>query len=49
MNWSIQALRSSIGKKVLMAITGLGFCLSLLAHLMGYLAIYEGAKQWKVL
>jgi len=44
MNWSIQTLRSSIGKKMLMAITGLGFCLSLLAHLAGNLTVYKGVK-----
>jgi hypothetical protein len=44
MNWLIQALRSSIGKKMPMAITGLGFCLSLLAHSAGNLTIYQGVK-----
>ena len=44
MNWLIQTLRSSVGKKMLMAITGLGVCLSLLAHLTGNLTIYEGVK-----
>ena len=44
MNWLIQTLRSSIGKKMRMAITGLGFCPSLLAHSAGNLTIYKGLK-----
>jgi succinate dehydrogenase / fumarate reductase cytochrome b subunit len=44
MNWSIQALRSSIGKKMRMAITGLGFCSSLLAHSACNLTNYKGLK-----
>jgi len=42
MSWFTQTLTSSIGKKWLMAITGLGFCLFLAGHLAGNLAIYGG-------
>jgi len=42
MSWFTQTLASSIGKKWLMAITGLGFCLFLVGHLAGNLSIYGG-------
>jgi succinate dehydrogenase / fumarate reductase cytochrome b subunit len=42
MNWFVQTLTSSIGKKWLMAITGLGFCFFLTTHLAGNLFIYGG-------
>ncbi len=35
-------LSSSIGKKLIMAITGLGFCIFLISHLAGNLIIYAG-------
>ena len=44
MNWVIQTLRSSIGKKMLMAITGLSFCLFLLTHLAGNLTRLKKAQ-----
>jgi len=37
-----QILNRSIGKKILMALTGLGFCLFLAVHLIGNLFIYGG-------
>jgi succinate dehydrogenase / fumarate reductase cytochrome b subunit len=37
-----QILNRSIGKKILMALTGLGFCLFLTVHLIGNLFIYGG-------
>jgi len=37
-----QILNRSIGKKILMALTGLGFCLFLFVHLIGNLFIYGG-------
>ena len=40
MNWMIQTLWSSIGKKLLMALTGLAFCGFLAGHLAGNLTIY---------
>jgi succinate dehydrogenase / fumarate reductase cytochrome b subunit len=42
MNWFISTLSSSIGKKLLMAVTGLGFCIFLIIHLIGNLTIYGG-------
>ena len=42
MNWLTQTLGSSIGKKLLMAITGLSFIGFLAAHLAGNLTIYGG-------
>ena len=42
MNWMIQTLWSSIGKKLLMALTGLSFCGFLAGHLAGNLTIYGG-------
>ncbi len=46
MHWNsnrfIFVLSSSIGKKLIMAITGLGFCIFLVSHLAGNLVIYAG-------
>jgi succinate dehydrogenase cytochrome b subunit len=42
MNWLAKTLSSSIGKKQLMAVTGLGFCFFLAVHLIGNLTIYGG-------
>ncbi len=42
MNWFFELLRASIGKKLLMALTGLAFCLFLLIHLIGNLTLYGG-------
>lgn len=42
MNWIASALGSSIGKKLMMAITGISFCGFLAAHLAGNLTIYGG-------
>lgn len=44
MNWFIEMLRSSIGKKLMMAITGLAFILFLLIHLIGNLTLYGGKE-----
>ncbi|MBF0117469.1 MAG: succinate dehydrogenase cytochrome b subunit [Desulfobacterales bacterium] len=41
-NWFVEILLSSIGKKLLMAITGFSFCLFLTAHLIGNLTLYGG-------
>jgi succinate dehydrogenase / fumarate reductase cytochrome b subunit len=46
MNWLAQALRSSIGKKLIMAITGLSFCAFLAVHLAGNLIIYKGGDSF---
>lgn len=42
MHWLKQTLWSSIGKKLMMAITGLAFCAFLTGHLAGNLTIYAG-------
>jgi succinate dehydrogenase / fumarate reductase cytochrome b subunit len=42
MNWLIAALGSSVGKKLMMALTGLAFIGFLAAHLAGNLTIYGG-------
>ena len=46
MNWMKQALWSSIGKKLMMAVTGLGFCAFLTGHLAGNLTIYGGKNAF---
>jgi len=46
MNWMIQTLWSSIGKKLLMALTGLSFCGFLVGHLAGNLTIYGGKEAF---
>ncbi len=42
MNWIKRTLWSSIGKKLVMAVTGLAFVGFLMAHLAGNLTIYGG-------
>jgi len=42
MNWITRTLGSSIGKKLMMALTGLGFTGFLAGHLAGNLTIYGG-------
>jgi succinate dehydrogenase / fumarate reductase cytochrome b subunit len=42
MNWFISTLGSSIGKKLMMAVTGLGFVGFLTVHLIGNLTLYGG-------
>ena len=42
MNWFINTLGTSIGKKLMMAVTGFGFCVFLVAHLAGNLTLYAG-------
>ncbi|MBW1701440.1 MAG: succinate dehydrogenase cytochrome b subunit [Deltaproteobacteria bacterium] len=42
MNWLISTLGSSIGKKLMMAVTGLGFIGFLTVHLVGNLTLYSG-------
>jgi len=44
MNWFFRTFASSIGKKLVMAATGLLFCLFLAVHLLGNLTIYGGAR-----
>jgi succinate dehydrogenase / fumarate reductase cytochrome b subunit len=42
MTWFINTLGSSIGKKLMMAVTGLGFVGFLIVHLIGNLTLYGG-------
>jgi succinate dehydrogenase / fumarate reductase cytochrome b subunit len=42
MNWITNTFGSSIGKKVMMAVSGLFFCVFLVLHLAGNLTIYMG-------
>jgi|UniRef100_A0A7C3V8V3 succinate dehydrogenase / fumarate reductase cytochrome b subunit len=42
MNWVFRTLSTSVGKKQLMAITGLLFLLFLTTHLLGNLSVYGG-------
>ena len=42
MNWLTNTLGTSVGKKLMMAVTGLGFCGFLAGHLAGNLMIYAG-------
>ena len=44
MNWFFRTFVSSIGKKQIMAVTGLGFCLFLATHLTGNLSLYGGRE-----
>ncbi len=46
MNWLFNTLNSSVGKKILMSITGLGFCGFLAGHLGGNLTIYGGKEMF---
>lgn len=46
MNWLVRSLFSSIGKKQVMAITGLVFCLFLATHLAGNLTVYGGEAMF---
>ncbi|MDA8404752.1 MAG: succinate dehydrogenase cytochrome b subunit [Desulfobacteraceae bacterium] len=46
MNWFLDMLRTSIGKKLLMALTGLCFCLFLIIHLIGNLTLYGGKDMF---
>lgn len=44
--WLIHAFSSSIGKKLVMAITGLALCGFLVVHLGGNLLLYVGAEEY---
>ncbi|MBW2366836.1 MAG: succinate dehydrogenase cytochrome b subunit [Deltaproteobacteria bacterium] len=46
MTWWTRAITSSIGKKVLMAVTGLSFCGFLTIHLLGNLTLYGGREAF---
>lgn len=46
MSWLTASLRSSVGKKLVMGITGLFLCGFLVIHLAGNLLLYIGAEQY---
>ncbi len=46
MNWFTDTLSTSIGKKLMMALTGLGFIGFLAAHLAGNLTLYMGQEAF---
>jgi succinate dehydrogenase / fumarate reductase cytochrome b subunit len=46
MNWLCRTLSTSVGKKQLMAVTGLLFLLFLATHLLGNLSIYGGGASF---
>ncbi len=46
MSWLLNTLGSAIGKKLMMAITGFGFCGFLTVHLAGNLTIYGGKESF---
>jgi len=46
MSWLVRTLSTSVGKKFLMALTGLGFIGFLCAHLAGNLTIYAGEEAF---
>lgn len=46
MNWLMDTFKSSVGKKLLMSITGLCFCGFLAGHLGGNLTIYGGKEMF---
>jgi len=46
MHWLTSAFGSSIGKKLMMAITGLSFCGFLAVHLAGNLTVYGGGDAF---
>ena len=46
MNWVVRTLSTSVGKKQLMAVTGMLFLLFLTVHLIGNLTIYGGVPAF---
>lgn len=46
MNWILRTVNSSIGKKFLMAISGLGLCGFLVAHLTGNFLLFVGEEAF---
>jgi succinate dehydrogenase / fumarate reductase cytochrome b subunit len=47
MNWFINTIKSSVGKKLLMSVTGLCFCGFLVGHLGGNLTVYGGKEMFE--
>ncbi|MEO5582983.1 MAG: succinate dehydrogenase cytochrome b subunit [Saprospiraceae bacterium] len=50
MNWIINFLKSSLGKKIIMSLTGLFLCLFLVVHLLGNLQLLkqDGGKAFNI-
>jgi len=46
MDWLVKTFMTSIGKKQIMAVTGLAFCVFIAVHLMGNLTIYAGKDSF---
>ncbi|MFO1095026.1 MAG: succinate dehydrogenase cytochrome b subunit [Planctomycetaceae bacterium] len=46
LSWLTAALKSSVGKKCVMGVTGLFLCFFLVVHLAGNLLLYVGAEQY---
>jgi succinate dehydrogenase / fumarate reductase, cytochrome b subunit len=46
MHWLVDTIKSSVGKKLLMSITGLCFCGFLAGHLGGNLSVYGGKEMF---
>ena len=46
MNWLFRTFASSIGKKTMMAVTGLSFCAFITVHLFGNLFLYVGRNSF---
>jgi len=46
MKWFLQTLTASVGLKLLMALSGLCFCLFLIVHTLGNLTIYGGGAMF---
>ncbi len=46
MNWLLAALASSVGRKFLMAVTGLLLCLFVAVHLAGNMLLYVGEETY---
>lgn len=46
MDWLVKTFMSSIGKKQVMAVTGLAFCVFIAVHLMGNLTLYAGKDSF---
>ena len=46
MNWIFKFINSSIGKKILMALTGILLCGFLITHLIGNLILFLGEEAF---
>jgi succinate dehydrogenase / fumarate reductase cytochrome b subunit len=46
MSWLVKSLNSSVGKKFVMAATGIGLIIFLLIHLIGNLTLFGGPEAF---